>query len=579
MLVQRQLQALRSVAYPPLQDRAAWLSGAQDGVDFLNANATSPYVVIYASLGAAYVQSALAPIDALTPAKANELITAHLDVDRGWCIQHEWGSGGHKIYLDSPLRGLGLGSLADGEQLVFRRSFHGLKGYRSPIELNQRLVQALNLHYLAERHAYCRLDERGDLEDVIFIVDQDEEQGHERECVVLILTEALAEYMAVSGQALFRKFDFTRYPKGSVANWGNRLAENLTAPDLFYARLIVPSQASYASGGQIVRTRLTVADLIAVEDAKHDLAQRKYETFKIFDSKNDRLAEVSCGPEGLVNYFTKSDKPWEISPAFFRPEVLVRFKADPDKYELTARNIGCRNAWFLKTYDINEAGQVHTYIGYLAKLPIEEQRYWKLYNEWPKAGISARAYQTDILGEWSTERDPLQSLKQTVRTLDQQKPAWWKTRGEALSDRVLAPTTSSSREWADEILALDQLVVEGFLPKPLRALAQLLGSKVESDWGSLKLIETILEGVGAPPDEAKSRVAALRSLHFLRSKVRGHASDEGKALERQALADHGSFRAHFLVLCEGCDDALIGVVEALMQFDKPASQDTDGRRA
>lgn len=36
-----------------------------------------------------------------------------------------------------------------------------------------------------------------------------------------------------------------------------------------------------------------------------------------------------------------------------------------------------------------------------ADLPIAEQRYWKAFNEAPKAGISKRAFETDFQGEWS----------------------------------------------------------------------------------------------------------------------------------------------------------------------------------
>ncbi|MDR3509927.1 MAG: hypothetical protein P4L64_18725 [Caulobacteraceae bacterium] len=573
MLVRRQLQALRAIAFAPLKDRANWLAGAQEGVEFLKSNATSDYILLYASLGMAYVQSALAPVEALTPAKTDELISAHLDVDHGWCIQHEWGSEGRKIYLEGPLRGAGIESLAEGEQLVFRRIFNGLRQHRPVVEICQRLVQALDLHFLPERNSYCRLDERGDLEDVIYVVDQPQDADHEHECAVLILAEHLAKYMAVSNQAMFRKFDFTRYPEGSFTSWGDGSAEISFAPDLFYSRRVVPGHASYVNGGQIIRTGLTVADLIRAEEGKADPTRRRYETFKIFDRKNDALVETSCGPDGVVNYFTKSDKPWEISPAFFRPDVLARFKADPDKYDLTDRDIRCRNAWSLRTYDINEAGQVHTYIGYLANLPFEEQQYWKLYNEWPKDSISRRAFENDILGEWTSERDPLRDIKHVVCALDKQKPIWWKPRGEVLVDRVLAPTTSSSKEWADEILALDQLIVEGFLPKALRIHAQALGVTTDPGWASLRLIEAIIEGLGATPDQAKARVASLRRLHFLRTKVKGHASGEGKELEREALAKYGSFRAHFLALCGDCHDALSAIVEALARIDHPVPHD------
>src|SRR5699024_5751850 len=105
-------------------------------------------------------------------------------------------------------------------------------------------------------------------------------------------------------------------------------------------------------------------------------------------------------------------------PAFFRAEVLHRFKADPEKYSLEVRSISCRNTWNLKTFDINEAGQVHTYIGYLADLPYEEQLYWQAFNEWPKGSISERAFQTDIIGDFYLKHEPLGALKQTISKLD-----------------------------------------------------------------------------------------------------------------------------------------------------------------
>ena len=54
------------------------------------------------------------------------------------------------------------------------------------------------------------------------------------------------------------------------------------------------------------------------------------------DRKHDRIAEISCAPSALANYFTESDLPFEITPAFFHPEVLLKYKMDREKYWLTA---------------------------------------------------------------------------------------------------------------------------------------------------------------------------------------------------------------------------------------------------
>ena len=181
-----------------------------------------------------------------------------------------------------------------------------------------------------------------------------------------------------------------------------------------------------------------------------------------------------------------------MSPAFFNSELLLRYKSDKQKYQLDQRSIYCRGAWNLKTYDVNDVGQVHTYLRYLRDLPYQEQLYWQSFNEWPKGPISRRAYLTDFEGEWSTDYEPLTAVKQKIAKLDDAAQDWWKPRGEALAQAVHYPVTKSEDEWVESILALDQLVIEGFQEKPLRGLAAKLGRKPESGWRSLKLLEECL---------------------------------------------------------------------------------------
>lgn len=258
--------------------------------------------------------------------------------------------------------------------------------------------------------------------------------------------------------------------------------------------------ASYANGIMILRPNVSVDQLVQEWKDAEDDSKKKYATFKIIDWKNQHQIETSCGPSYLPNYFEKSNKPFEISPAFFRPEVLTRFKNDPEKYDLEDRSIGCRNAWYLKTYDINEAGQVHTYIGYLAKLPYEEQLYRQSFNEWPKAPISKRAYENDFEGNWSSDYDPLQALKRKIRQLDDNPPAWWKARGDELINAVRYPATD---------------------------------------------------------------LEPLARLHKLRSILKGHgAPSERAAASKSARKDHGTLREHFSALASQCDAAFIAVLKA-----------------
>src|SRR6202012_7610 len=105
--------------------------------------------------------------------------------------------------------------------------------------------------------------------------------------------------------------------------------------------------------------------------------------------------------------------------------------------------------------DVNEKGQVHTYLRYLGELPYKEQLYWQSFNEWPQGGLSERAITTDFKGEIYSGYDPLNKLRHTIKTLDEEAPSWWQPRGDNLRAAVHNPVTSSAEEWGDEILALD----------------------------------------------------------------------------------------------------------------------------
>lgn len=558
---QSELEALSEC---PNTGATEWLVGAEDSVSYLKANAENDETVIYASGKSALVHGVLALTSKITPPDGHDLQHNSIPMlDNCWTIQRVWGGGqGHRMYLEPPLSSCGSKSFEGGEKLIYRRSFDGVQQGPTPIELSQKLVHALDLYFVPERNSYCRLDHRGEIEDVIKIIQRESADKWEGLDVVTILRKDLDKFMALSETSLVLTFDFTRVRWEAFNGWGEIEHYERNEPDLFYHGG-KGGQGSFASGAIILRPKVTVDELVQAWRDEEDPKKRQYATFKIYDRKNETNVETSCAPEFLSNYFQKSDLPWEVSPAFFRPEVLHRFKADPERFTLEDRSITCRNAWHLKTFDINAEGQVHSYIGYLADLPYEEQLYWQSFNEWPKGSISERAHQTDILGKFDTTYDPLNALKHTIRKLDKSPPEWWKPRGEALSDATRYPATDSPKEWADEILALDQFLVEGFLGKPLRILAESAGRKLDQNWGPLKVMQEVLVAKGRSETEAKAVVAPMQRVHSLRTEVKGHATtDKRRDAEINARTKHGNFRSHFTQLAAECDEALNEVLSA-----------------
>ncbi|MBI6851233.1 hypothetical protein YA0002_00540 [Pseudomonas cichorii] len=552
----------RAMSHNPGASDPGWVNRAEDAMRMLGQLTVQDEVVLYLSGPQAIVHAVLAPTRKLTQARVKELQNAPFPEGQDtWSICQEISCDGRTIRLEPP-----LGSWWEefqGEKLIFRREFNEVERDRAAIELSQKLVHSLDLYFVAERSSYCRLDEHGDIEDVIRIIQQPEGKSSFRLDVVTILRAALDKYMAVTKQSLVMRFDFTRFDSRNFSGWHGVKTLYSDSSDLYYHHGL-SGAGSFCNGVMVLRPSITVASMIKLWEMENDRALRQYAVFKIYDRKNGRNVETSCAPECLSNYFEDSELPWEISPAFFRAEVLHLYKADPDKYSLEDRQISCRGSWYLRSYDQNEDGQVHAYIGDLAKLPYNVQLYWQSFNEWPKGAISKRAYQTDIRGSWDLEYEPVGALKNAIRELEKSAPAWWNPRGEELEAAVHIPATDSTKEWADEILALDQYLVEGFLLKPLRAIADSLGKPALSSWASLRVIQEILCGVGNSETQAKAIVQPLQRLHGLRTEVKGHATVEKKrAAELEARTNHGSLRNHFISLAGDCERALDTIRVAL----------------
>jgi hypothetical protein len=111
------------------------------------------------------------------------------------------------------------------------------------------------------------------------------------------------------------------------------------------------------------------------------------------------------------------------------------------------------------------------------------------------------------------------------------------------------------------LLALDQMLVEGFVPTELRKIAVSVGVKIDTAWQGLKIIQEILRAKDSLT--ADQVVEPLRELHRLRSKVPGHHTGERVKLEAAALREFGSLPAHFRALCTRCDEAFELIVAAL----------------
>jgi hypothetical protein len=286
------------------QTRADWLSRADDSVTFLQANAVSDDTILYASTNAVLIHAVLAPAKLVTPPDYDDLLRSFVESDDSWRIQRSYGGGeGHRVYIEPPLSSPGCNSLVGGEKLIYRRTFAGVREDGPSIEISQKLIHCFDLHFVPSRNAYCRLDEYGDIEDVIRVLNLESMDDCENGIAVTMLRADLSAYMALTDTVLVSKFDFTRFVPGAFTSWRGQQTHSVRDGDLFYEAGVVKGNASYANGCLISRPSVTVDDLVEEWKKELDPKNLEYETFKIFDRKNGVEVETSCSPDHLSNYF------------------------------------------------------------------------------------------------------------------------------------------------------------------------------------------------------------------------------------------------------------------------------------
>lgn len=545
---------LRDLSRPPSGDGDdAWLEQA-DLVEFLEKNAEEEKTVVYAGVPDLLILSVLVPQADVDPPDVDDLL--------GWsgfpgsAYAARESESRSDLQVELSLKGYSSSrSLSRGEPLVFNRNLEGVPECSSYVEILQKFSHVFGLHYMEGRKGWCRLDRLGDIEKVVELIDfslEDIGPWYEKRSgrAVLFDRGCLEEYAAMTGTVLVRMFDCGRrllareipkYESGEIRSHET---------GIFYRCGVAKDpDASYTRGIQIVPVAIS----------QKEVAERLR---KRCGFGNEPHREKFIASSGFRDYEKTEEIPCDyrsLKSAFFRPEVLSRYKADPEKYFFEELSIYCRNTWHLEFYDINEAGQVHSFLRHLIRLPKEEQLYWKQFNEKPKAPISDRAKNRLSGTPGSAEHSPLGSIKNKLRGL---RCPWWKMRSPVALDRAQYPIPGLKEDWKKEITHLDQLIVEGFEEKWLREKAKSLGRSPKPVFRSLKLLVECLVGLGFEEDHARSIAAPFFELHDMRNNFEHVEGKEALNLTKKTMKDHGGYRAHYRDLAARCDEALQTLMEA-----------------
>jgi hypothetical protein len=545
------LEKLLRIVTPVGEDDQAFRAWSEQSsfLDLLAEQREDASAILYGSSfnhGSLLIRSILVPLEDLVAIPPEDMLHWNWPLDSWSCGLVYGGGRPPRVEYSQPLEGIEPSGFQRGQQLVFHRSFQGRTVDKQYYEIAQFLTHAHDLHWTPERRAWCRFDNAGDVEDVITWKEAPGRSGYETATCIVINREVLEMQMSATASALVQLFDLTSVG-ADFTSWQE--GEDSSAQDqelgLYFRSHREGPNGSWVRGMQVIRPRLS-SEGFGNYLYEKDRQPKRYASFITHDWKNRRIAEVSCAPDAMASYFHEgSPLPFQTSPVFFSAAVLDKYKADPDKYSLEARSISCRNAWHLSTYDVNEVGQVHTYIKYLGDLPYSEQLYWKSFNEEPKSAISQRAVATDFKGEWYDGPDPLQDLQASLTDLHTSRVKWFTLREPDTVRHLHYPLTSSAKAWNDILIALAKLVVEGLEKTFFEKEAKSKGATGDPKWGSIRWVQEAMKFSGASDETIDEVILPLRTVQELRTKLGAHSGgSEAASIRADLLRKHKTPRLH-----------------------------------
>ncbi|NER27804.1 MAG: hypothetical protein F6J89_09255 [Symploca sp. SIO1C4] len=464
---------------------------------------------------------------------------------------YAYGDGRDEVWVERDMGCTSSQTFRDAKQLIYCRTFEGWEGNeRDYCEIYQEYSHLTHIHFRPEYSAYCRFDDHGDIDNVVTIT-LGEDKNHPNVSLVSFKREPLEEYLVATKSSLVRLFDFTLYRKNCFSGWpGGDETQGDLGDNCFYRQRVLEGYAAYTHGVELVPLSRSKDTITSILKGGGRVRNTSFAQFIIWDWRNGQNAIVSTNPDDTTNYFEAKNNslPYELSPAFFRPEVLSKYKMNKEKYTVGEHEVTCRAAWYLRGIDINEAGQVHAYICDLRHLPFQEQQYWASYNEKPKASISERAIIHDFKGEYGNIISPLQSILSIMRRWRDENVEWWNLRENSLFDNVSIPVTTSKDEWSEAFMDLSKLIIEGFNMRFLRKQLDEMGINYKKEEQSILLLEKVR--MAHAGNEAPIKLDALRTVQQIRSKVKGHSgSTEAQEIVTRAISEHGSFSQHFKETC------------------------------
>ena len=243
--------------------------------------------------------------------------------------------------------------------------------------------------------------------------------------------------------------------------------------------------------------------------------------------------EHTSDPDLLDNNFgANPGAPHYLTPVYFRREVLAKYFAEPERYNVLDGQLYCLSIWSCQI-DNDLDSHVVVFLGDLGRdLPYHERLHWRQFNVPPEGGLSDTNIRRSFLAQFADGKaDDLTFRREYTNIVREwEKAHEWSlflppSSGDAhLLNSVRIPVTNAQSEFDEQVGNLTKLLVDSLNERELAARAGVL----ENGAKGIQKLSGFLENTGFPDRQALLQF--LRNLQNLRST--GSAHRKGSAYKR-----------------------------------------------
>ena len=275
-----------------------------------------------------------------------------------------------------------------GERLEegFAITYRGKEGRGSAegATIDQRIVKLEGLWWDNDLQAWGRKGREGEVEEMILCGEEQHENG-ETSKVVMIKNDIIHSLKDQGGMEVVQYIDSVWAEDIFQRQWEGE-GEGRKETELGRWRWGKGKVGGWVRGCRRQRERV-----IEEDDEGGKAGYEEYPEFICWPynieairagqrKSHEEVRKCKARSEDLRNYFEdKDERCLEFTPAFFDAKVLEKYTRNYVRYKVREGSITDEGlpGWYLEYYDINDEGQVHTFLRHMERLPLKEQRHWE----------------------------------------------------------------------------------------------------------------------------------------------------------------------------------------------------------